>query len=244
MSITKQQRIKVENLVLKFMDTLDKSKINPDYYRKLFSKLSDKEFEEMFKKEFPLRFNYVPFENDIPFSDVLKANDSIGVKTFEKVNQPHVYINSNGVPVKSKECLVGYMPVQKMKQFITKKNSMSTDIANRNMKTGQLMFEDKNGKESDKEIESLIVSNLDITAVEFSRPRADSLSVKNQMYNTIQNKGTVSINDLELEKEDSLSKNLFNTYLIGSHIKSNLIGEGYMLPKTIKIKGSSIKKQI
>lgn len=245
MSITKQQRKEVENKVYNFMDTIDPSKINSDYYRKLFHRLSDKEFEELFKKEFPLRFHYRPFENDIPFSNIIKANRGLGVETFEKINQPHVYVNANGIPVKTVEkCLVGYMPVQKMKQFITKKNSMSTNIDMRNMKNGMLMFEDKNGKESDKEIESLVISNLDVTAVEFSRPKADSLIAKRQMYNSIKSKGSVELNDLELEKEDSLSKNLFNAYLIGSHIKSNLVGEGYMLPKTVKIKGMKNKKQI
>lgn len=236
MAITKDQRKRVEALVYKYMEIIDKSKINVDYYKTLFSKLTDKQFEDLFKKNFPLRFHYRPFENDIPFSDIVKANDSIGVPTLEKVLQPDLFKNSSGVPVASTECMVGYLPVQKMKQFITKKNSMSTDIDNRDMKTGLLLSDDKNGKTSDKEIESLIVNNLVNTGLEFSKPKADGMKSKAQLYNTIKTKGMVSQEDIEIDKEDSLSKNMMFTYMIGAHIKTNLVGEGYMLPYTVKLK--------
>lgn len=236
MAITKEQRKKVEALVYKFMEIADKSKINVEYYKKLFSKLSDKQFEDLFKKDFPLRFHYRPFENDIPFGDIVKANDSIGVPTLEKVLQPDLFKDSDGVPVATKECMVGYLPVQKMKQFITKKNSMSTDIEHRDMKTGLLLSDDKNGKTSDKEIESLIVNNLISSGLEFSKPKADGMKSKAQLYNTIKTKGMVSLEDLDIDKEDSLAKNMMFTYMIGAHIKTNLVGDGYMLPHTVKLK--------
>lgn len=236
MAITKEQRKKAESLVYKFMETIDKSKINVDYYKKLFGSLSDKQFEDLFKKDFPLRFHYRPFENDIPFSDIVRANDSIGVPTLEEVYQPHIYQDINGKSVCSKECLVGYLPVQKMKQVITKKNSMSTNIEQRDMKTGLLLSDDKNGKTSDKEIESLVVNNMELTALEFNKPKADAMKAKSEYYNTIKTKGMVSIDDITIDSEDSLAKNYINSYLIGAHIKTNLVGEGYLLPYTLKVK--------
>ena len=71
---------------------------------------------------------------------------------------------------------------------------------------------------------------------EFSRPRADAMSAKNNMYNIINTKGEVSLSEVPIEQDDSLSKNLMDTYLIGSHLKSNMISDDYYTAYTVKEK--------
>ena len=65
---------------------------------------------------------------------------------------------------------------------------------------------------------------------------------KNMMYNTINTIGQVSLEDIPIDPDDSLSKNLLNAYLIGSHLKSNLILQDYYLMYTLKSKGKTIER--
>ena len=77
---------------------------------------------------------------------------------------------------------------------------------------------------------------LDYTMDEFARPKADSLEAMAQMSNAILTKGYVEDSDITVANNDSIGKNLFNCYLIGAHIHSNLIDVDYMTPLTAKNK--------
>ena len=59
-TITKKQREEIETLVIKFFDALDKSHTNSDYYKKLFSDMSDAQFLKMMKSKFPFKLHYRP----------------------------------------------------------------------------------------------------------------------------------------------------------------------------------------
>ena len=52
----------------------------------------------------------------------------------------------------------------------------------------------------------------------------------------------LSDEDITVTKTDSIGKNLFNTYLLGAHIYSNLIEVDYMTPLTAKNKKQNIKR--
>lgn len=242
MPITKKQRQEIESLIYSVFDTLDNTKTNSEHYKKLFAKMDDKGFEKFISLRFPYRFHVTPFKIEPTMDDVKKACDKLGVPLFEKLNLPYLYENENGEPVTSMECLVGYVHLKKVQQFITKKNSMSIDISQRDMKTGLLTGFDKNGKTTDREMESLAALGLEDTMREFAKPKADSMKSKNAMYNTINTTGMVSLEDLPDEIDDSLAKNLLNTYLLGAHINSNLINQEYHLPYTLKNKQKQIQK--
>ena len=205
--------------------------------------MSNDEFMKFCKLRFPFKFHVKPFDIQPTMNECKNALDILKVPLLEKVSLPYLYINKDGKAVSSQECLVGYIHLKKVKQFITKKNSMSTDIAQRDMKTGLLTGKDKNGKTSDREMESLAVMGLEKSIDEFSRSRADSMKSKNVMYNTINTVGQVSLEDVPVDKDDSLSKNLLNAYLIGSHLKSNLILQDYYLMYTLKNKKGSLERK-
>lgn len=242
MAITKKQRYEIESLIYSVFDTLDKTKTNSEHYKKLFAKMDDKEFEKFISLKFPYRFHITPFKIEPQMHDIKKACDKLNIPLFEKINLPYLYENEKGEPVSSKECLVGYVHHKKVQQFITKKNAMSIDVSQRDMKTGLLTWFDKNGKTSDREMESLAVLGLENTMKEFAKPRADAMKSKNAMYNIINTSGMVSLDELPDEIDDSLSKNLLNTYFIGAHISSNLINQDYYLPYTMKNKQKQIQK--
>jgi len=228
-----KERAKAEELIYKVMDALDKTGNMSRYYAEKFKPMDDKEFIKYISKKFPYRFQTRIFKIEPTFVEIEKAAKVLGVPLMEKVSTPDLYKNKDGVPVSTKEALVVYIHLKKMKQFLTKKNSISTNIASRDNKTGRLVGHDKNGATSDREMESLVVSGMDNTIQELSRARADSPEAKQAMYNTISALGTVSLKDIPESKTDVLSKNMMNVYMLGSHINTNLINIDNMTPQTI-----------
>ena len=174
--------------------------------------------------------------------EIINAFKVLKKPLLERVKLPYVYINSKGEPVETQECMVIYIHLKRMKQMLTKKNHTSIHISQRDMKTGLLLQEDKGGKETDREFESLAVMGLDYTMDEFARVKADALDAKAQMSNAILNKGYVSDEDITLLKTDSLAKNLMNVYLTGAHIHSNLVDVNYYTPYTAKSKEKKVER--
>lgn len=230
------KRKKAEELIYKTMDTLDKTGMNTAYYKEKFSKMNDTEFQKWAAQPLPIRFHTKPFEVEPTMSDIEEALNNLGTPLLEKVALPYLYINKQGEPVWSKEAMVIYIHIKKMKQFITKKNSTPLSIENRDMKTGLLVSHDKGGKSSDREMEAMTVMGMDQTMKEFSTYRADYMDAKSIAYQTITTTGKLSQSDLDLSNRDSLSKNLLNAFLIGSLLNSNIVNVDYMLPATIENK--------
>jgi hypothetical protein len=240
--IDSKKRKEIENLIYNVIDELDHTKANSDYYKKLFASMNNEQFYKYIAKKYPYKFHTRPFEIEPSMDDAAKAANVLGIPLIEKVSLPYLYINKDGEPVSTLECLVGPIHHKKVQQFITKKNAMSLEISMRDMKTGLLVNYDKNGKTSDREMECLAAMGLTKTMTELSRFRADAMNSKNMAYNTINTLGKMSLEDAPLNIDDSLAKNLMNTYLIGSHLNSNLINHDYYLPRTLRDKKKVITR--
>jgi hypothetical protein len=238
-----QQRLECERLIYKIMSILDPSERNTEFWMEEFSNMTDAQFTKFISKHYPLYFQTGAFKEP-SMKQISDCLDLINVPLLESVYLPYKYKNPNtGRPIKSKPCLVLYIHMKRMKQLLTKKNSSSIEANTRDMKTGLLTGVDKNGKESDREFESLAVSGLMKTAEELSRPRADSMDDKDIMNATIKNLGQVTLQELPEDISDSLSKNLLNTYLIGAQLYSNIVSkDDYMLPYTAKDKEKKIQR--
>lgn len=239
------ERKKAETLICKYFDAVDKTKANGDYYRELFSKMSDTQFKKFVAKQFPYKFQPKPFVIEPTMQDAVDGLEGVlKVPLLERVFLPYIYKNKKGKSIATKPCLVIYIHLKKMKQFITKKNAMSTNISERDMKTGLLVNVDKNGKTSDREFECLAIMGLDNTIEEFSRTRADSMNAKDMAYQIISTTGRVSKEDIPLEQDDSLSKNLLSVYMLGCGINSNLVNEDLYLPITIKRRRKKVEREV
>jgi len=238
-----QQRLECERLIYKIMDTLDPSGKNREFWMEEFSNMSDEQFKKYMSGHYPLYYQTGAFKEP-SMDQINKALKEINVPLLESVYMPYKYKNpKTGKPVKSKPCLVVYYHEKRMKQILTKKNSASISADTRDMKTGLLTGIDKNGKESDREFESLAVSGLMKTAEELSRPRADSMDDKDLMNNIIKNLGQVTLSELPENVDDSLSKNLLNAYFIGAQLYSNIVEkDSYMLPYTAKDKELKVQR--
>lgn len=229
-----KQREKAEKLIYDVLDAADKTHTNSDYYKKIFATMSDNDFMEFCKRRLPFRFHTQVFKVEPKMYDIVDAFKVLGKPLLERVKLPYVYINDKGEPIESEECMVIYIHLKRMKQMLTKKNHTSINIEKRDMKTGLLTSDDKGGKETDREFESLATMGLEYTMDEFARPKADAMDAMTQMSNEILSKGYVSQEDLNVTKTDSLGKNLLNVYLIGAHLHSNLVDVDYVTPLTAK----------
>lgn len=244
--ITKAIRKKCEEKIYKYMSILDKTGQNTEYYKKKFAAMNDKEFYDFFNQDFPLKFQTKVFEIEPKMSDIIDSLKFLGVPTLEKIAMPFLYTNKNGEAVSTLPVVTLYLPIRRMKQMVQKKSGFSVNISKRDYRTGLLIDTDKNGNSTDREFESLVVMGLDQTTRELATYRADSMKAKSEFYNAINLGGFVSQKDVPVENEDSIARNLISAYLLGSHIKSNLVMEGSYLPRTLKKKNteqSGLKRQ-
>lgn len=233
-SITKKQRQQMEELVYKTMDSLDPSGTNTKYYREVFGNMSDTQLLKFMKKELPFRFQYSPSVTEPKMSDIKQTLDLLGVPMLEKITLPYLYENSEGVPVSTKECFVGYIPHKKVQQIVTKKSKWAYEIKNRDARTGRLLGGDKGSSTSDREFEAMATMDLPNTMKEFYGPKADAMEAKNAMYSQIGTTGMCRLSDLPDAVDDSLARNMFNSYLLAAHINSNLVNQGDYTMATIK----------
>ncbi len=236
-------RKKAETLIYKFFDAIDPSKANTQFYKQLFSKMSDEQFLNFCKRRYPFRLQQSVFVNEINNTKCINSLKAINVPALEKVYYPQLYTNKDGVPVSTiSEAMVGYMPLKKLKQFVSKKSGYNTNIDTRNPKTGQIVGNAK-GVESDRELETLVLQNMDNTIAEFTRAKGDDMEAKNKMYNMINTTGQVSLKDIQSSNKSSqVARTTVDVYLIGSGIMTNLIEEDYMTPYTLAEKRMRITK--
>ena len=238
-----KKRKEVEEMVYKVMDLLDPTKQNSQFYKAKFAKMNDKQFMNFFSQDFPLKFQTRLFEIEPSMKQISDTLDYIHVPMIEQMNLPFEYRAKDGTPVKSDDALILYVPIRKVKQFLSKKNSMSTNISNRDMKSGLLQTVDKNGKTSDREMESLAVMGLDASMKELATYRADSMNAKDEFYSMINTTGMVRQSDVDVETSDSLARNELNVYLLGAGLNSNLINEGNYLRHTLTSRGRKTERE-
>lgn len=239
-------RERVEAKIYKSMDILDKTGQNSEYYKQKFAQMSDKEFFEFFKQDFPLKFQTKVFEIDPKITQIMDMLNFLKVPILEKIAMPFMYKNSQGVPVMTQPVLVTYLPIKRLKQMVQKKSGFSVNISKRDYRTGLLIDTDKNGNSTDREFESLAIFGFDETLKELSSYRADAMNAKNAFYAKINNAGMVSQKDIPVDTDDSIARNLISAYLIGSHIQSNLVNVDNFTPRAIKRKNaeqSGLKRQ-
>ena len=241
--ITPEKRKECESLIYRTFSAVDPTGANTQYYQQLFSKMSDAEFTKLISGRLPFRFHTTPFENEPKMPDVFKAFKVLDKPLMEKVKLPYLAKNANGDPIESKECVVGYLNIKRLKQMLSKKSNTAVEISKREMKlNGRLQSGDKGGLESNKEFEGAMALGLEYTSAEYARVKAASMKAKAEAYSTINAKGQVSFDDIDTDRTDNIAKNSMNVYLIGANLHSNLIDESYINPHTLERRRARIER--
>ena len=243
MSLTNKQREDIEVFLCEFYDALDKTKTNSEFLQEKWAKMSNIQFENWLKRDYPLQFQVRAWEIEPIFKDYEDAAKVLGIPLLEKVALPYLYVNKDGIPVNSKEALVMRLHFKKVQQFITKKNKVSIDIDDRDLKGGRLNTGDKGAATSDKEMECFAIMGMNDTMEEFATIRADAMNSKAEAYNQISNTGMLSKEDYHLTQEESLSRNLISYYMLGCHIDTNLVNKDGYTPYTLKEKSMKTQRE-
>ena len=230
------KRKKFMDYLISVMDILDPSGENSKIYKKTYEKMSDKEFDKyirdfffFFKSNFYLEV--VEFERDLSIDNIEKCAEFMKVPLFEYVALPYINGSTDNVVVTPEPVAVGYIHEKRMPQTLLKKNSGSIDIQKRNPKTGQVVNEDKNARNSDVETFSLIALGAEKALAEFMGPRADDMKAKNEFYNNISKNGFASLEDLTNDPANKVALNTLDVYFTMQGLRTNLVSPMEIIPE-------------
>ena len=237
--MTPQKREEMETLIYNFFSAFDKTETNTKHYQDMFSKMSDAQFDKWFKDFFDnpkayLLLNICDYENTIQLDDIEDAAKVLNIPLFETVYMPYVTMDKKKTIATPIPVPVGYLNIKRTQQTISKKNGLSTSIDTRSALTAQVTGADKNGRESDLENTMLASLGMVNTMRELNGPRADDMSMKNQMLHDIALNGYVKLEDLDDDVENKTTLNTVNVFLLGMGLDSDLVTKGLMLPASLK----------
>lgn len=221
--ITKQQRIAVQEKVIKTLSILDPSGANAKKYEAIFKEMSDDQFFAYFKKMAASDNNNFYVEMD------LYAEKKVSMDSVEKAAsylklplEEFVYINHtspDGRKIRSPfKVPVMYIHLKRMQQLLSKKNIMNTDIMKagaRSKLTGSLSSTERTGRLTDSDTNALLAVTNNVgddfswsndvankmegmagdnyILKELLGARADNMNHKMQMQSEISTLGTATI---------------------------------------------------
>jgi hypothetical protein len=160
----------------------------------------------------------------------------VGVELEEYVALPYVNENTaiSAPTVTATKVPVGKLHLKRLQQIIRKKNKVTTHSDKRDMRTGQVIREDKGAKITDMDMYSLTVIGADAVMKELYGPRSDSLEAKEEMYRQIRDGTNMPrLADLPDKIEDKIALNTLNFYILGASLISDLVRNDYLLPITV-----------
>lgn len=227
----------IEKIIYDTYNALDPSGVNTDKNKSFFSTMSDSEFEKFMKsflndEDENFMLDVVEFEHGLKMDYCEEAAKVLGIPLMEYVYIPHLTMDKSRVIVTKEKCLVGYINVKRTQQLLYKKNGLSTTNEKVSATTGQVVNKDKNARDSDIEASLLVSLGADKILQELHGPRADDLVMKREMLQSINQKGYVILDELENLPTNKVTLNTINTYLLSMGLKSDLVRDNYILPKT------------
>lgn len=227
----------IQKLITDTFDALDPTGVNTSRYKAMFEAMTDQEFYNFMKnflnddkENFTL--DLVEFENDLKMANCEKAAKVVGIPLYEYVYMPHLTMDKSNVVVSKEKCLVGYINVKRTQQMVHKKNGLSVSNEKKSALTGQVTADDKNARDSDIEASMLVALGADKILQELHGPRADDEVMKREMNQAIASKGYVMLDELNNVSTNKVTLNTVNTFILGMMLKSDLVSDTYILPKT------------
>lgn len=232
-----KNRKEIEKLIYDTFDAIDPSGNNTTKYRQFYESMSDAQFEKHMKEFLSddnenFILDIVEFEHDLNLEKCEAAAKVLDIPLAEYVFMPHLTMNKKQVVISKQKCLVGWMNVKRPQQLLHKKNGLAMSDDKISPITGQVIGEDKNARDSDIEAAMLVSLGCDKILQELHGPRADDPVMKRQMTQDIITKGHVLLDDLENNPANKVSLTTLDVFLTSMGIKSDVITDSYILPKT------------
>ena len=210
------------------MNKLDPSGTNSKLYHEKFDKMSDNQFDSYIKRFFEddkqnFYLEIVEYERDLTMENINACAEMMGVPLYERIAMPYLSGDKDNVMVSRTKVPVGYIHEKRMPQTLMKKSAASIKIEKRNPKTGQVVGEDKNARNSDSEVYSLATLGAMNALKEFMSARADDMKAKNEMYAAIAKNGYVSLEELSDDPKDKVALSTFDVYFLMQGLRTNMI---------------------
>ena len=210
------------------LNTLDPSGANSKLYHEKFDKMSDNQFDSYIKRFFEddkqnFYLEIVEYERDLTMENINTCAEMMGVPLYERIALPYLTGDKENVLVSKSEVPVGYIHEKRMPQTLMKKSAASIKIEKRNPKTGQVVGEDKNARNSDSEVYSLATLGAMSALKEFMSARADDMKAKNEMYAAIAKNGYVSLEELSDDPKDKVALSTFDVYFLMQVLRTNMV---------------------
>ena len=210
------------------MDKLDPSGANSKLYHDKFDKMTDNQFDSYIKRFFAddkqnFYLEIVEYERDLTMENINACAEMMGVPLYERIALPYLTGDKENVLVSRTAVPTGYIHEKRMPQTLMKKSNASIKIEKRNPKTGQVVGEDKNARNSDSEVYSLATLGAMNALREFMGPRSDDMKAKNEMYAEIAKNGYTSLENLTDSPENKTALNTFDTYFLMQGLRTNMI---------------------
>lgn len=237
--ISDLKRQRMEKLIYDFFDAFDKSGTNTKKYRELFEPMTNAQFDKFFKDFFVndkayLVLDIVDYEHSIMMEDIERASKVIDIPLFENVFMPHLTMDKSRVICTQEPVPVGYINIKRTQQTVSKKNGISTNIDQRSALTAQVTGDDKNGRESDLENTMLASMGLENTLRELNGPRADDMTMKQEMLRDIALNGYTSLEDMTDSVENKTTLRTVDVFLLGMGFNSDLVTKGLLQLSELK----------
>lgn len=230
-------RAYIEQLIYDVYDKLDPSGANTQKMKDFFQPMTDAQFEKHMKSflnndEENFILDIVEFEHDLKMSYCEDAAKVLGIPLMEYVYMPHLTMDKKRVIVSKEKCLVSFINAKRTQQFVHKKNGLSISNEKVSSTTGQVVQKDKNARDSDIEASMLVALGAEHILQELHGPRSDDPVMRRDMHQSIATKGYVMLDELTNSPVNKVTLNTVDTYLLSMGLKSDLVTESYILPKT------------
>lgn len=222
----KTARANAEMNIYKIMDMLENTTngFNAAQYKMLFSKMSDKAFDD-FMTRLANDENYnLYFEADL--HDAKHTPDLARIKAVaEKMKIPLTeYValpykrpeDPEHPPITATKVPVIYVTIRPLQQMVDKKQAMASDNDSTNVLTGQVTGKSKAATFSNMQTIALTTSNQLTAVKELLGPRADDNVSKEKMIEQIETTGQFDINTIPVRTEDKRSIDTVRVMLIGA----------------------------
>lgn len=242
--LSPNKRKQIETTILKTFSLFDKTGKNTEKWKAKFKTMSNNDFDNWMKKlatndKEGIPIEILPMVNESKLSDIKDAADYLGVELEQYIYYPH---EDKENPVRSAyKVPILALPLKRLQQVISKKNSMTTDITQRNAMTGQLTSDSRISRISDSETYAMTVIGADNSLKELMSARSDNMESKMLMYNQIATQGYVNLEDIQSQDiEASQTVNTVDVFFLGACVKTDLITPTLELPRTLKNKNKKV----
>jgi len=221
-----EARIKAENDFYILLDTFDSKKFNSSKYRNLFDSMSDKDFKlfmtRIANEDDFITINIDSSQRSITLDKIFEKCDKLGIETHKYVMYRENKSTDGTTSITPYKSLILYIPIKRLQQMVSKKNSASGDNDKINILTGAVTSDSKSGSLNNTQSLGLITSQQPNTLKELLGPRSDDPVSKNQMLQYIEETGEVSLDNLVIDVSNKQSISTLKVFLrsIGIELKT------------------------